>query len=129
MPSDKDLAIGAVGGTPGGVAPSGAVYAGGMPAGSAISKKPCYLVVIDGDTKNSVKHFVAMEKPEFLPNFIQVKGFWTGEEEDSIVVNFSEMVANTDKANIVDMMFPASKIHYIRSLVFNAAKPKSVFGR
>lgn len=131
MPQDKDVAVGAIGGLPSGVpsgaVPSGAVYAGGMPAGSAISKKPCYLVAMDGLTPDTERYFIAMEKPEHMPNFIQVKGIWCEETDETIVGNFAEIVGGADKSTILDMMFPASKIHYIRSLVFNAAKPKTVF--
>jgi hypothetical protein len=129
MPGEKDFAIGAVGSGQQGV-PSGAVYAGGQPAGSVISKKPCYLVTLDGVTKTGktvVARFIAVDKPDFNnAAFAQVKGFYTDSSEEEIVVGFLDIIRETPKDQIMEVMFPTHKIHSIRSLVFSAEKPKSL---
>jgi hypothetical protein len=129
MPGEKDFAVGAVGGGQQGV-PSGAVYAGGLPQGSAISKKPCYLVTLDGVSKSGksvVARFIAVDKPDFNnAAFAQVKGFYTDSTEEEVVVNFLDIIRDTPKDQIMEVMFPTHKIHSIRSLVFSAEKPKSL---
>lgn len=129
MPSEKDFAVGAVGAQPSGV-PAGAVYAGGLPAGSVISKKPHYLIILDnGSTgtkgKNAVECFVAIDKPDLLQGFVQVKGFYCGESKDDIIANFGELARAVAKEDLVEELLPWHRIHKIRSLVFNANKPTS----
>ena len=129
MPGEKDFAVGAVGAIkdqPG--VPAGAIYAGGLPAGSTISKKPHYLIILDsGSTtskgKNAVQCFVAIDKPDLLQGFVQVKGFYSSESKDDIVANFSELARTVAKEDLVEVLLPWHRIHEIRSLVFNANKP------
>lgn len=128
MSSDKDLAIGAIGGGQG--VPAGAIYAGGLPQASTISRKPCYLITLDGLTKTgkpSVRRFVAIEKPGLeAASVIQVKGFYAEETEDEIVSNFLDIIKAVPKDAIMEIIFPTHKVHSIRSLVFNANKLASV---
>lgn len=127
---EKDFAVGAVGGGQG--VPAGAVYAGNVPAGSIISKKPCYLVALESLTKTgktTTKFFLALDKPELLQGFIGVKGYFVDETEDTIATNFSSIMNDTPKEAILDMMFPSAKVLQIRNLFFNANKPKSVIGQ
>jgi hypothetical protein len=123
MPADKDLAVGAVGSQLPGV-PQGAIYAGGVPMGSTISKKPCYLISLDV-TKSKGCLFISMDKPEILNGFVQVKGFYTSETEDNIVAGFQEIVKSVPKEQIIETYLPWHRIHNMRSLVFNANKPIS----
>lgn len=121
---DKDLAIGAVGGGQSGV-PLGAVYAGGLQAGSSVSKKPCYLVTLENPHSKAKEttRFIAVDKPDILNSFVQVKGFYTDLSEDEVVKRFSEIIQVTPKEQQVDITFPTHRIVCIRSLVFNAVKP------
>lgn len=110
--SERDFAVGSV----------------GIPSVGQISKKPCYLVeLLDsaGKSKNLV-HFIAIDKPEPMNGFIQVKGFYVELPEEKIVKGFSELVASTAKESILEMMFPIHRVYSIRSLVFNANKPASL---
>lgn len=89
------------------------------------NKKPCYLITLEDTstkTKSAYRFFIAMDKPDLLTNFIQVKGIYSDLSEDEILKKFGEVLTNTPKESIVDMMFPSHKVHSIRSLVFNANK-------
>lgn len=120
---EKDLTIGAVGTGQLGV-PSGAVYAGGLQSGSPVSKKPCYLITLEGGNKaKSPVSFIAVDKPDMNNGFVQVKGIYTDLAEDEIVRRFSEVIQTTPKEQQVEIMFPTHRIVSIRSLVFNAVKP------
>jgi hypothetical protein len=126
MPGEKDFAVGAVGQQPG---PSGAVYAGGFAAGSSINKKPRYLITLESVSKagkNSVRYFIAIDKPDHTTGFVQVKGFYSDATEDEIVSSFADLIGETPKESIMEIMFPTHKIHSIRSLVFNANKQTSL---
>ena len=100
----------------------------GIPNVGYVSKKPCYLISLE-DVKGKskvVNYFISIDKPDFQTNFVQAKGFYSDLEEDEILKKFGEIVVNTPKENIVDMMFPSHRIYSIRSLVFNANKPSSL---
>jgi len=85
--------------------PSGAVYAGGQLAGSPISKKPCYLVTLDGVGKGGktiVLRFVAVDKPDFnTASFAQVKGFYCDSSEEEIVSSFQDIIRLAPKESII----------------------------
>jgi hypothetical protein len=100
----------------------------GLPQVGQVSKKPCYLVVLEdtsGKTK-ILKHFIAVKQPDLQAAFVQVNGIYTDATEDAISKNFTDILTATPKEAILDMMFPWHKIHSIRSLVFNANKPSSL---
>ncbi len=121
--SDKDFAVNPVGQRN----DSGSILAGGMP-GSQISKKPSYLVLLEdtvGKTK-LIKRFITLDKPDILQGFIQVKGFFTDEDEDTIINNLSDLLTSVKKELICEMMFPVHRIINIRSLVFNAIKNQTL---
>jgi hypothetical protein len=98
--------------------------AGLIPQGAPISKKPPYLIILkDGSSKTAVEQrFISLDKPEFLNSFVQVKGIYCEESEDAIVSQFNNILANSPKENIVEMLFPNHRIASIRSLVFSAVK-------
>lgn len=121
--SEKDFAINAVGQ----MGSAGALVAGGLP-GSAISKKPSYLVTMEdtsGKTK-VLKRFITVDKPDLLQGFVQAKGFFSDAEEDEIINNLSGILTSTKKELICEIMFPWHKICSIRSLVFNAIKSQTL---
>jgi len=100
----------------------------GIPQVGQISRKPCYLVTL---TTGKVKgkefvSFISLDKPDLQPNFILVKGIFSDSDEEEITKRFGEIVASTPKEAIVDMMFPAHRVHSVKSLVFNAHKPSTL---
>ena len=100
----------------------------GAPSVGQISKKPRYLITLDdfkGKTK-IVRHFIAIDKPDMLDHFVQVKGVYSELEEEEILKKFGEVLENTPKENIMDIMFPSHRIYSIRNLVFNANKPSTL---
>lgn len=104
--SEKDFMVGAV----------------GMPVMGQVSKKPCYLIALEdtnGKTK-STKYFIALDKPDLLNGFVQAKGVYTDASEDLINKNFSDIVNNTSKESIFDIMFPWHRVSSIRNLIFKA---------
>lgn len=109
--SERDFAIGSV----------------GIPSVGATPKKPPYLVTLEpvaGSKKVSL--FIALDKPDLLNGFIQVKGIYADATEDKITKNFVEILAETPKEEILDIMFPWHRVVSIRNLVFNANKPTSL---
>ena len=107
--SEKDFAVGAV----------------GVPSVGALRQKPCYLVVLSTSAKKT-ENFIALDKPDLLNGFIQVKGFYTDLSEEEAVKGFVEVVSSTPKDQYLDIMFPWHRVQSIRSLVFNAVKPTSI---
>jgi hypothetical protein len=109
---EKDFAVGTV----------------SIPTVGAVSRKPCYLVVLSASGKKT-ENFVSLDKPDLLNGFIQTKGFFTDLSEDDLVTRFAEVVASTPKETFLDMMFPWHRVQSIRSLVFNAVKPTTPINR
>lgn len=104
---EKDFAVGTV----------------SIPQAGAISKKPSYLVTLEGVSSNKkMARFITLDKPELLTGFIQVKGVFSDLSEDEIIADFISILASTAKESFLDMMFPTQKVCSIRSLVFNANK-------
>ena len=120
MSGDKDFSVGAIGAIPG--VPAGAVYAGGIAVNNTISKKPHYLILLKDDVANKVQTFIAIDKPDLLEGFVQVKGFYSNESQENIIENFLEISKSTAKDDLVEILFPWHRINSIRSLVFNAQK-------
>jgi hypothetical protein len=96
------------------------------PQVGAISKKPCYLLSLEGTGKTKVAYFIAFDKPDMQADFVQVKGVYSNGSEEDIVSGFVDMVRGTPKEEIIEIMFPWHRILSIRSLVFNANKPSSL---
>ncbi len=88
-------------------------------------KKPPFLITLDdgivGKTRNQ-QRFISLDKPESVNGFVQVKGIFCDKNEDEIIKTFSDILTNTPKELILEMMFPLHRIYSIRSLVFNAVK-------
>lgn len=115
----KDVAVGAVGI----VQPSGAIATGGVVAGSVISRKPAYLIVLDqipGSAKKTAKFFIATDKPDLLNGFVQVKGIFTDSDEDEISENFNELLTSSPKELFIEVMLPWHRICSMRNLIFRA---------
>jgi hypothetical protein len=96
------------------------------PAVGSISKKPCYLVTLEGAKASKQIRFITIDRPDLLTNFIQVKGVYSELSEEEILSQFADILSSTPKETIVDMMFPSHRVLSIRSLVFNANKPSTL---
>lgn len=120
--TEKDFSIGAVGQN---VVP-GAIQATAL-GGSPISKKPSYLITLYSSLgKNKVQRFVAIDKPEFLPGCVQVKGVYLDESEETIINNVSNILTSIKKELVLEVTFPWHRVDSIRSLVFNAVKTQTL---
>lgn len=88
-------------------------------------KKPPFLITLDdgvtGKTRN-FQRFISLDKPLSENGFIQVKGIFCDKDEDEIIKGFTDILTNTSKELILEMMFPLHRVYSIRSLVFNAVK-------
>ena len=95
-----------------------------MPSGPPTLKKPPYLVTLEKNSGKTVivERFISLDKPQSENGFIQVKGIFCDKDEEEIIKSFSDILTNTSKELILEMMFPHHRIASIRSLVFNAAK-------
>jgi hypothetical protein len=125
--SDRDFAIGTV----------------GIPQVGQVSNKPRYLIQMNPGTFLKSKpwvYFIALDKPAFEAQFISVKGFYVDvpelskdktekEVENDIISSFTDLVAETPKELIQDLLIPTHRVHVIRSLVFNANKPSTLPNR
>lgn len=90
-----------------------------VPKVGALTKKPCYLIKLDSKSFDS-KSFIALDKPESVNGFVTTKGFFCDKTEKAIINNYSDIISETSKENLLEILFPIDKIIYIRSLVFNA---------
>jgi len=110
--SERDFAVGTV----------------GLPQVGKISNKPRYLVsLVDMLGKNkSMTHFIAWDKPDLQLGFIAVKGIYFDGTEEEIGSSFAEIINNTPKEAILDLLLPTHRVNCIKSLVFNANKPSTL---
>jgi len=109
--SERDFAIGTV----------------GLPQVGKVNNKPRYLVSLESSGKSkTIIHFIAFDKPDPQLGFIAVKGIFCDKSEDEIVSSFAEIVEQTPKEYILDLLLPTHRIVCIRSLVFNANKPSTL---
>lgn len=96
-----------------------------VPDGSVISAKPSYLIILTEKTgtgkSNQFRKFISLDLPNTAhPHFVQAKGFYCDQDEDSIIMNYKQIVATVDKEKIIEIYFSASSVFSIRSLVFKA---------
>jgi hypothetical protein len=106
-----------------------AVSTVGLPQVGKVSNKPRYLIQLTPGTFIKTKplmNFVALDKPGFEAGFISVKGFYCDRSEEEIVSSFTDLINETPKEIIQDLLFPDHRVHCIRSLIFNANKPSTL---
>ncbi len=99
-----------------------AVLPVGLPTNAAINKKPPHLIILEnmrGKTKND-ENFIAIDRPELLNGFIQVKGFFCELDPDEISKSFLTVLTESNKELYVEMMFPWHRIKVIKSLIYKA---------
>lgn len=99
--SEKDLAVGVT----------------SLPPVGVLRQKPSYLITLD--TK-PIKRFITTDKPEIQNGVAQAKGIYSEEGEDDIVQKYVDLLTNSPKELILEMVFPLQKITSIRSLVFKS---------
>lgn len=111
--SDRDFAVGTV----------------GLPQVGKVNNKPRYLIQLNPSPlakSKSLINFIALDKPGFEPGFISVKGVYCDSSEDEIIAAFTDIINDTPKEQIQDLLIPDYRVHVIRSLVFNAHKPSTL---
>jgi|SRR5271166_1164278 len=88
-------------------------------------KKPPYLITLDdgvsGKTRN-FQRFISLDKPRSENGVIEVKGIFSDKLEEEIIKTFSDILTETPKELLLEMMFPLQRVYSVRSLVFNAQK-------
>lgn len=122
MSNEKDIAVGAVG-----AFQSGLTTVSGIPSGAPTKSVPSYLVKLMpelGGKSKTYRMFIAVEQPQFLTDFIHVKGLFSEREENDIVDGYRDMIASATSAQILEMWIPWHSIHSVRSLVFKTASKK-----
>ena len=96
----------------------------GVPAIGAQSRKPLYLIrlIVSDKRKKDPEFFISLDKPTVFNGFIEVKGIFVDHSmsEDYVIKNYSDILTNTDKGLILDMMFPWHRICNVRNLIFRA---------
>ena len=101
-----------------------AVGVTGMIPGASQLKKPPYLITLEKHEGKTitVERFISLDKPSALNGIVEVKGIFCDKSEDDIIKTFRDILTNSSKELILDMMFPLHRIISVRSLVFNADK-------
>lgn len=105
--TDKDFAISPV----------------GIPSVGHLSKKPIHLVslVFQNGKHITLSSFLAIDKPELLEGFVQARGFYLKDKDvENIASSYNEIITQTSKDNIVEIMFPWHVITSIQSLIYRA---------
>ena len=105
---------------------------GYSPLGAPVLKKPPFLIILEESGTGKARtqqRFISFDMPRAQDGFVQVKGIFCDQTEDDIVKNFADILTNSPKEFILEMMFPLHRIHSIRSLVFNAVKSSTMVGK
>src|ERR1700677_1213130 len=107
MPSDKDVVI---------------TSQLRVPEGSSISAKPNHLITFKPEKGGAApKRFISLDQPNMTQEgWIQVKGAFSDQNEESIASNFKTLMQSLHKDSIMEMYFPRESIQSIRNLVFRA---------
>lgn len=89
-----------------------------IPQVGQLSVKPSHLIILEKN--KGIEKFITLDKPEFLDNWVHVKGFFSMSSEEEIILNYREMLTSAKAEVIVEMFFPLHRVNSIRSLVFKA---------
>jgi hypothetical protein len=84
---------------------------------ATINSKPIYAILFNGKSK---KIFLTVDKPDLQMSYVSARGIFIEKTEEEILNNFTEILTNISKDDIVEMMFPWTKICSIRNLVFKS---------
>lgn len=95
-----------------------------LPNPNAAPEKPNSLLSLsekNGAGKETEVFFVSLGKPQIIGNVVEVKGFYPDvSKKEDIAKDFRKLVASVAKENILEMIFPLSKVNSIRSLNYKA---------
>lgn len=92
-----------------------------VPDGSNINSKPCYLLtLLSPGNKKATSRFLAIDLPDREVAFTKTKGFFTEVEENTILTDYRQIIAETPKEQYTEMYFSNHSVVSIRSLVFKA---------
>jgi len=80
--------------------------------------KPAHLVILEKN--KGTEKFITLDKPEFLDNWVHVKGIFSVSSEEEIILNYRDMLTTAKSEAIVEMFFPIQRINSIRNLVYKA---------
>ena len=83
-------------------------------SGSPGTTKPTYAIVLD--KKDFV--FITTDRLDLQPSYVQVKGFFVNTNEKDVAINFNALLTKASKDDILEVIFPWSKISHIRNLIF-----------
>lgn len=95
-----------------------------LPNPNATPEKPSSLLSLY-EKNNSGKEvevfFISLGKPQIIGNVVEVKGFYpSSSKEEDIAKDFRKLVSSVAKEDILEMIFPLSKVNSIRSLNYRA---------
>lgn len=79
--------------------------------------RTCYVISLNLE-KNKVTNFITIDKPDFVTNFVSVKGFFCDQLISEIAEKYQDIIKETPKEKVVEIIFPSEKINFIRSLIF-----------
>ena len=85
---------------------------------NTISRKPHYLLHLNGSFEDKFEKFICVDSPEVKGNFIIVRGFFTLKSEEDINKEFLATLTNVDKDAIFDMWFPTHRVVSLKNLNF-----------
>lgn len=108
--SDKDLAI----------APTS-----NLPSiQSNMVRKVSYLIVLEKgkDSRLPEPHFISLDKLDINNHTVSARGVFTDKLVADIALQYNQILNETDKSQIVEVIFPLHKVSYMKNLVFNAKK-------
>lgn len=82
------------------------------------SVKTIFLIVVEQNKKN--KLFLTIDRPDLQNSFVQAKGFFVDFSEEEASSNYNNILTNTSKDVIVEVILPWHKISIIKNLIFKA---------
>lgn len=84
---------------------------------ASIGAKPIYAIFFEGKSK---KLFLTVDKPDLQISHVAARGIFVEKTEAEILNSFTEILTTSTKEDILEMIFPWSKISSIRNLIFKA---------
>lgn len=86
----------------------------------SIVGKQSHLITMEGTGKNKCVRFITLDKPDVEGYYVRTKGIFCTQEEDELINNYQDVLANTNKESIIEIMVPLNRIFNIRNLIFRA---------
>ena len=91
----------------------------GLPNVGGLARKPPHLLeLVEGKTKS---YFLSFDKPEFTPNFVQVKGVLLESLKEMVdAKDLVDYINSIPKDTIVEYYLPIHRILSIKNVTFKA---------